>query len=183
MSLIKSLQQARERVLLRVVESPAAQIVREFTGNDLIDAKKTARSQHISSDSRIVLLLLPHSPELFLLQIGLTLCGKVPAVLPWPTTRVDGLKYQRNLLHQLNQLPANHLITLPRLAENLQSGVNFPISGCKLADSSRFETMFMDRFTAEPRHQAVTVDNCVLRRTVVLTGAHRIVQKCRHEAS
>jgi fatty-acyl-CoA synthase len=156
MSLIKSLQQARERVLLRVVESPGAQIVREFTGNDLIDAEKTARSQHISSDSRIVLLLLPHSPELFLLQIGLTLCGKVPAVLPWPTTRVDGLKYQRNLLHQLNRLPADHLITLPRLAENLQSGVNFPISGCKLADSSRFETMFMDRFTAEPRQQPAT---------------------------
>ena len=117
MSLIKSLQQVGDRVLLRVVESPGAKSVREFTGNNLIDADKRARSQPISSDSRIVLLLLPHSPELFLFQIGLTLCGKVPAVLPWPTTRVDGLKYQRNLLHQLNQLPADHLITLPRLAE------------------------------------------------------------------
>ena len=120
--LIKSLQLARERVLLRVGESPGAQIIREFTGNDLIDAKNTARSQPISSDSQIVLLLLPHSPELFLLQIGLTLCGKVPAVLPWPTTRVDGLKYQRNLLHQLNQLPADHLITLPRALSRRRSG-------------------------------------------------------------
>src|SRR5262249_42062079 len=96
--------------------------------------------------------LLPHSPELFLLQIGLTLCGKVPAVLPWPTTRVDGQKYQRNLLHQLNQLPAHHLITLPRLAENLQPRIGFPVSGCQLANSSRFEPMFRERFTAETRH-------------------------------
>jgi acyl-CoA synthetase (AMP-forming)/AMP-acid ligase II len=103
------------------------------------------------------LLLLPHSPELFLLQVGLTLCGKVPAVLPWPTTRVDGLKYQRNLLHQLGQLPADHLITLPRLAENLQLGVNFPVTGCQLANGSWFETMFMERFTAEARHRPPAV--------------------------
>src|SRR3984893_10422695 len=156
MSLIKSLRQARERVLLRVVESPGAQIIREFTGNDLIDAKKITRSQPISSDSRIVRLLLPHSPELFLLQIGLTLCGKVPAVLPWPTTRVDGLKYQRNLLHQLNQLPADHLITLPSLAKNLQPGVSFPVSGCELANSDRFEIMFLERFTVEARPRPFT---------------------------
>jgi fatty-acyl-CoA synthase len=195
MSLLKSLQQAGDRVLLRVVESPGAQMVREFTGNNLVDAEKRARSQAISSDSRIVLLLLPHSPELFLLQIGLTLCGKVPAVLPWPTTRVDGLKYQRNLLHQLNQLPADHLITLPRLAENLQSGVNFPVSGCELADSSRFEVMFMDRFTAEPRHEPVTVTKQDLpedalflqfsggttgtQKCVVVTGAMLAEQVCR----
>ena len=131
-------------------------MIREFTGNDLIDAKKTTRSQPISSDSRIVLLLLPHSPELFLLQIGLTLCGKVPAVLPWPTTRVDGLKYQRNLLHQLNQLPADHLITLPRLAQNLQPGVEFPVSGCELANANQFETMFMERFVLEAIQPSVT---------------------------
>jgi fatty-acyl-CoA synthase len=170
-------------------------MVREFTGNNLVDAEKRARSQPISSDSRIVLLLLPHSPELFLLQIGLTLCGKVPAVLPWPTTRVDGLKYQRNLLHQLNQLSADHLITLPRLAENLQSGVNFPVSGCELADSSRFEVMFMDRFTAEPRHEPVTVTKQGLpedalflqfsggttgtQKCVVVTGAMLADQVCR----
>jgi fatty-acyl-CoA synthase len=195
MSLIKSLRQVGDRVLLRVVESPGAQIVREFTGNDLVDAKKTVRLQPISRDSRIVLLLLPHCPELFLFQIGLTLCGKVPAILPWPTTRVDGLKYQRNLLHQLNQLPADHLITLPRLAENLQPGVNFSISGCELAGSRRFETMFMERFTAEPRHQAATATEQDLpkdalflqfsggttgtQKCVVVTGAMLAEQMCR----
>ena len=157
--------------------------------------RKQPDSQSISSDSRIVLLLLPHSPELFLLQIGLTLYGKVPAVLPWPTTRVDGLKYQRNLLHQLNQLPADHLITLPRLAENLQPGVSFPVSGCELADSSRFEIMFMERFTAERRHQPVTVTKQDLpkdalflqfsggttgtQKSVVVTGAMLAEQVCR----
>ena len=129
MTLIESLRQAPDRVLLRVVDSPGAR-VHEFTGKHLLDSEKIARLEPISDDSRIVLLLLPHSPELFLLQIGLTLCGKVPAVLPWPTTRVDGQKYQRNLVHQLSQLPADHLITLPRLAMNLQPGVGFPVSGC-----------------------------------------------------
>jgi len=132
-------------------------VVHEFTGKHLLDSEKMARLQPISNDSRIVLLLLPHSPELFLLQVGLTLCGKVPAVLPWPTTRVDGLKYQRNLLHQLGQLPADHLITLPRLAENLQPNVDFPVTGCQLANSGWFETMFMERFTAEDRHRPFAV--------------------------
>src|SRR5262245_60790394 len=87
MTLNESLQQAADRVLLRVVDSPGARVVHEFTGKHLLESEAIARLQPISGDSRIILLLLPHSPELFLLQIGLTLCGKVPAVLPWPTTR------------------------------------------------------------------------------------------------
>jgi fatty-acyl-CoA synthase len=195
MILIESLRQAQDRVLLRVVESPGARVVHEFTGKHLLDSKKIARLQPISGDSRIVLLLLPHSPELFLLQIGLTLCGKVPAVLPWPTTRVDGLKYQRNLLHQLNQLPADHLITLPRLAHNLQPGVGFPVSGCELANSSRFETMFLERFPAESQPRPLTVSKGHLpedalflqfsggttgtQKCVVVTGAMLREQVCR----
>jgi fatty-acyl-CoA synthase len=196
MTLIESLRQAQDRVLLRVVDSPGARVIHEFTGKHLLDSEKIARLQPISGDSRIVLLLLPHSPELFLLQIGLTLCGKVPAVLPWPTTRVDGQKYQRNLLHQLNQLPADHLITLPRLAKNLQPGVGFPVSGCQLADSSRFESMFMERFTAEARHGPLTAaskrhlpeDALFLQfsggttgtqKCVVVTGAMLAEQVCR----
>src|SRR5262245_66291279 len=128
MTLIESLRQSADRVLLRVVDSPGARVVHEFTGQHLLDSEKIVRLQPISDDSRIVLLLLPHSPELFLLQVGLTLCGKVPAVLPWPTTRVDGLKYQRNLLQQLGHLRADHLITLPLLAEDLQPGVGFPVT-------------------------------------------------------
>ena len=181
MTLIESLQRFPDRVLLRVVNSPGAQAVHEFTGKHLLDSEKIARLQPISDNSRIVLLLLPHSPELFLLQIGLTLCGKVPAVLPWPTTRVDGLKYQRNLLHQLGQLPADHLITLPRLAENLQPGVSFPVSGCQLANSSRFETMFMERFNAEARPPPFTVSKQHLPEDALFlqfSGGTTGTQKC-----
>ena len=156
-------------------------MVHEFTGKHLLDSEKTARLQPISEDSQIVLLLLPHSPELFLLQIGLTLCGKVPAVLPWPTTRVDSLKYQRNLLHQLDQLPADHLITLPRLAKNLQSDVGFPVSGCQLANSSQFEAMFMERFTAEARHRPLTVSKRHLPEDALFlqfSGGTTGTQKC-----
>jgi fatty-acyl-CoA synthase len=156
MFLIESLRQAADRILLRVVDSPGARTVQEFTGRCLLDTEARARLQPISADSRVVLLLLPHSPDLFLLQIGLILCGKVPAVLPWPTTRVDGVKYQRNLLHQLNQLPADHLITLPSLARNLQPGVNFPVSGCELANGNQFEAMFMERFVPEAIQPSVT---------------------------
>ena len=89
MPLIELLRQASDRVLLRVVDSPGARVVHQFTGKDLLESQATARLQPIAKDSRIVLLLLPHCPELFLLQIGLTLSGKVPAILPWPTTQVD----------------------------------------------------------------------------------------------
>jgi fatty-acyl-CoA synthase len=195
MTLIESLRQAPDRVLLRVVDSPGARAVHEFTGRHLLESENRARLQPISGDSQIVLLLLPHCPELFLLQIGLTLCGKVPAVLPWPTTRVDSVKYQRNLLYQLNQLPADHLITLPRLATNLQPGVGFPVSGCELANSSRFEAMFMERFSPEARHQPFTVSKPHLpedalflqfsggttgtQKCVVVTGTMLSEQLCR----
>jgi fatty-acyl-CoA synthase len=151
MPLIESLRQAADRVLLRVVDSPGARVVHEFTGKDLLDSQATARLQPIAKDSRIVLLLLPHCPELFLLQIGLTLSGKVPAILPWPTTQVDRVKYQRNLLHQLHQLPAHHLITLPALAQHLQQFLDFSVSGFAIHNAVQFESRFRERFAAESR--------------------------------
>jgi acyl-CoA synthetase (AMP-forming)/AMP-acid ligase II len=157
MSLIESLQRVADRVILRVVESAGTRTVHEFTGRDLLNSAAIARRQPIAENSRVVLLLLPHSPELFLLQIGLVLCGKVPAVLPWPTTRVDGVKYQRNLLHQLNYLPADHLITLPDLARNLQPGLVFAVSGFELANGKQFGTMFMERFIPEVGQPSVAV--------------------------
>jgi acyl-CoA synthetase (AMP-forming)/AMP-acid ligase II len=157
MPLLQSLRRATNRVVLRVVDSPGAKVIHEFTGSCLLDAETKARLQPISGESRVVLLLLPHSSDLFLLQIGLVLCGKVPAVLPWPTTRVDGAKYQHNLVHQLNQLSADHLITLPRLAQNLRPGVQFSVSECELANGEQFETMFMEHFIPESRQPRLSV--------------------------
>jgi fatty-acyl-CoA synthase len=181
MSLIEALRQTADRVVLRVVEAPGAHVVHEFTGRALLDTETRAKLYPISDDSQVVLLLLPHSPDLFLLQIGLALSGKVPAVLPWPTTRVDGLKYQRNLLHQLEQLPADHLITLPRLAQNLQPGLDFPVSGCELANGKQFEAMFMERFVPESGHRSVTGTKPQLpenARFLQFSGGTTGTQKC-----
>src|SRR6516225_9694450 len=107
--IVDRLRRVDDRVCLRVVETPGARTVLEYSGREILESRHFARRQPIAQDARVVLLLLPHSPELFLLHIGLTLIGKTPAVLPWPTTRVDAAKYQRNLVQQLNQLPADHL--------------------------------------------------------------------------
>ena len=76
--------------------------------------------------------------------------GRIPAVLPWPTARVDPEKYQRNLVYQLSNLPADHLITLPRVAQNLAPALAYPVSGCSIAAGDRFEKGFSARFDAPP---------------------------------
>jgi acyl-CoA synthetase (AMP-forming)/AMP-acid ligase II len=144
-----SLQRNADRRLLRVVATPGAQTVHEFTGAELLESRQRVTDLGLAADVRVVLLLLPHSPELFLLQIGLVLSGKIPAVLPWPTTRVDGEKYQRNLLHQLASLPADQLITLPRLAENLKAALDFPVTAVTIAAQAQFEEMFSARVAAD----------------------------------
>jgi fatty-acyl-CoA synthase len=141
------LRRFAERSLLSVAESPGAHPMRAYSGKDLLDAADLAAGLGLPAESRVILLLLPHSPELFLLQIGLVLSGKIPAVLPWPTTRVDGEKYQRNLLHQLGNLPADHLITVPRLAENLRDLVSFSVSAFAVPNHASFDAMFGDGLT------------------------------------
>src|SRR5260370_41526724 len=145
----KLLGLSADRPILRIVASPGAAEVTEYTGTELITAANTlVADRRIAEDSKVVLLLLPHSPELFLLHLGLVLSGKVPAILPWPTTRVDAEKYQRNLLYQLSTLPANHLVTLPRLAENLRLGLPYSVSSCLIARAAQFERGFAERLDA-----------------------------------
>jgi len=132
-----------EKILLRVVVHPDFDQPKEFTGKALVArAEQLARSYGISKGRAVVLLLLPHSPELVLLQLGLVLKGHIPAVLAWPTSRVDAEKYQRNLVHQLSHLPADQLITLPRLAENLAGSVRCQVTGIHLENSATFESAF-----------------------------------------
>lgn len=139
-----------DRPILRIVASPGAAEVAEYTGTDLVAAANAlVADQVLAEDAKVVLLLFPHSPELFLLQLGLVLSGKVPAVLPWPTTRVDAEKYQRNLLHQLGSLPADHLITLPQLRKNLSPGLPYPVSDCSIARAAQFEKLFTEKFEAD----------------------------------
>lgn len=140
----------REKVLLRVLEAPDFERPREFTGAELVAcAEDLAGSLVLPNERSVVLLLLPHSPELFLLQLGLVLKGHIPAILAWPTTRVDPDKYQRNLVHQFSHLPADLLITLPRLAQNLATALPYPTGGMKLKNEAAFEKMFPAGAVAE----------------------------------
>jgi acyl-CoA synthetase (AMP-forming)/AMP-acid ligase II len=136
------ISRARE-VLLRIVVAPDFDEPHEFTGNAIVErAEQLASSFRLPKQRSVVLLLLPHSPELFLLQLGLVLRGQIPAILAWPTSRVDPEKYQRNLVHQLSELPADLLITLPRLAGNLTPSLPYGVAGLPLANDAAFEKVF-----------------------------------------
>ena len=100
----------------------------------------------------MVLLLLPHSVELFLLHLGLVLTGRVPAILAWPTSRVDPQKYQRNLWHQLRNLPAAELLTTPRLARNLAS-LPYAVAAIESAALQNLDRIF-EKLPAETAGEA-----------------------------
>jgi fatty-acyl-CoA synthase len=139
-----------QQVVLRVAVSPEFETPVEFTGKEILRRADELASFFATSRKRsVVLVLLPHCPELFLLQLGLVLAGHVPAVLAWPTTRVDAEKYQRNLLHQLSHLPAGLLITLPNLAENIGGGLPYPACGIELENGAQFAKLFPGRPVGE----------------------------------
>jgi fatty-acyl-CoA synthase len=139
----KKLEGGRERVLLRIGLAPDLANPVELTGGEILARSTELARQYAAAESDVVLLLLPHSVELFLLHIGLILEGKLPAVLAWPTSRIDPEKYQRNLLHQLRNLPASQLITLPLLAGNLQDGLPYPATGCPIAGADQHARNFI----------------------------------------
>ncbi|MGH6628975.1 MAG: hypothetical protein ACREB3_04510, partial [Burkholderiales bacterium] len=137
------LLQRDQTVLLRIAVSPHFDSPVEKTGRDIVREGEELAGRYGRPDHPgMELLLLPHSPELFLLHLGLVLQGRIPAILPWPTARIDAEKYQRNLLHQLRNLPAAQLITLPGLAENLGSGLPFPATACRIEGAERYEQLF-----------------------------------------
>jgi fatty-acyl-CoA synthase len=134
------LRQNHSRVLLRIVSGPGFTNPLELTGSDILErAEALAELYTKAAPSQTVLLLLPHSPELFLLHFGLILKGCLPGILAWPTSRIDPEKYQRNLGHQLRHLPAHELITLPRLAGNLAPSLPFAVTPCPIENAPYFE--------------------------------------------
>jgi len=127
------------RVVLRIVPCSGSEPL-ELTGLELLRRAEALAEAYTSAEpGEAVLLLLPHSPELFLLHFGLVLRGCLPGILAWPTSRIDPEKYQRNLAHQLCHLPARQLITLPQLAANLRPGLPFTVTGCEIENASSFE--------------------------------------------
>ena len=139
----QQLESASDRVLLRVFTSGRESDLKELTGAELCARSvELARCYCQTPPAGVVLLLLPHSIELFLLHLGLLLIGRLPAVLAWPTNRIDPEKYQRNILHQLRNLPAAQLLTLPRLARNLKPGMPFRVTECPINECERIESLF-----------------------------------------
>jgi hypothetical protein len=70
----------QEKVLLRVVVPPDFDRPLEFTGRAMLArAEELVSRCAVPKDRAVVLLLLPHSPELFLLQLGLVLKGHIAA--------------------------------------------------------------------------------------------------------
>ena len=144
------LMAAQEKLLLRVVMAPNFEQPHEFSGMGLVSrAEEMAESVVLPRARSVVLLLLPHSPELFLLQLGLVLKGHIPAILAWPTTRIEPEKYQRNLIHQLSHLPADSLLTLSQLAKNLAGSLPYAAAGVKLENEATFERLFPARAVSE----------------------------------
>ena len=137
------LESVSDRVLLRVLVSGRKDGLVEFTGAEILARSlEFAQCYCQALPSGVVLILLPHSPELFLLHLGLVLIGRLPAILAWPTNRIDPEKYQRNILHQLRSLPAAQLLTLPKLAQNLNPGMPFTVTECPINECERFESLF-----------------------------------------
>jgi len=134
------LQRHANDVLLHIVVSDDTSV--PLTGDDILRESQRLTDLSAAPAGGVVLLLLPHSVELFLMHIGLVLTGRVPAILPWPTSRVDPEKYQRNLLHQFRNLPAEELITIPKLAANLGSALSCRVVGCPMEGIGRWEDAF-----------------------------------------
>jgi len=139
------LERAPDRILLRVAISPTR--IAELNAREILEQSHAAAAKYAEDApaGSVVLLLLPHSLELFLLQIGLVLSGRIPAVLAWPTSRVDAHKYRRNLIHQLENLPAERLVTLPSLAEAMAGRLPYPAIPCKAEGAERWEKIFASK--------------------------------------
>jgi len=151
-----------DRILLRIVMGPEFDSPVELTGADILAGATALADQYAPGcTDGVVLLLLPHSPQLYLLHIGLILRGCIPGILSWPTSRVDPEKYKRNLVHQLRNLPARTLITLPRLAKSLSAALPYSTSGCATVNSETHEKSFPTgpiKDTLERRVEAVQND-------------------------
>jgi fatty-acyl-CoA synthase len=177
-TLRRHLEALADTVLWRIVIS--GEVV-ELTGQAILRQGVELAQRHTTApEAGVVLLLLPHSVELFLLHIGLILEGRIPAILAWPTSRVDAEKYQRNILHQLRSLPAAQLVTLPKLAANLGPGLPYPATPIAVANAANLEKSFLhfEIDAAAERKRTVArapVDAVFLQFSGGTTGAQKAV--------
>jgi fatty-acyl-CoA synthase len=179
----ETLRASQDKTLLQVVTGPKFDTPATFTGASLVSHGENLASRFPTRQRGVVLLLLPHGSELFLLQIGLVLNGQIPGILAWPTTRVDADKYQRNLVHQLGNLPADLLVTLPRLAENLAGALPYPVVGLAIDNAASFEKAFpvgevgekLEQHESKPTQPDAADDALFLQFSGGTTGAQKAI--------
>ena len=138
------LQNHADEVLLRILLSDGNLV--ELTGGAILREAERLAILSTVAVGRVVLLLLPHSVELFLMHIGLVLTGRIPAILPWATSRMDPEKYQGNLLHQFSNLPSEEIITTPTLSSYLGMKLPYRVVACGIESVEYSEVAF----SAEP---------------------------------
>jgi fatty-acyl-CoA synthase len=176
-------EQNADKVLLRILVSRNDAAPVELTGMELLQrSREMAKLAVATPEQGVVLLLLPHSVELFLLHIGLILEGRLPAILAWPTTRVDPRKYHQNLIHQLRHLPAAELITVPALAKSLDPGLPYHVSACPVPGQEAQDPRFAvelegETITKKPYHPSAHTppDSLFLQFSGGTTGAQKCV--------
>lgn len=180
----KHLSANGSRILLRIVTGPSFDEPVELTGKEILDRSEALVEECVPDrNGGVVLLLLPHSPELFLLHLGLILKGCTPGILAWPTSRIDLEKYQRNLVYQLGNLPARALITLPRLAENLSAALPYVTSACVAANAATHEKLFptgpvtdtLEQCRNTGKETQAPADSLFLQFTGGTTGAQKAI--------
>ena len=172
-----------KKVALKVVVEPDFENPAEFNGASLLSEAENLASRFRTPERAVVLVLLPHSVELFLLQLGLVLTGRVPGVLAWPTSRVDPEKYQRNLVHQLGNLPVDLLVTLPRLSENLAPVLPYPVAGLAIEKGSSSDEIFLadgvsdrlEKYDMRPGESGASDDALFLQFSGGTTGAQKAI--------
>lgn len=172
-----------KKAVLQVVVGPDFHNPAEFNGASLLSEAENLASRFRTPERGVVLLLLPHSAELFLLQLGLVLTGRIPGVLAWPTSRVDPEKYQRNLVHQLGNLPVGLLVTLPRLAGNLERALPYPVAGLAIENGSSFDEIFptaevserLEKYHMSPGESHPSDDALFLQFSGGTTGAQKAI--------
>ena len=96
----------QDKILLRVVMSPDFERPWEFTGRAILErAEELVSGCVVPKDRAVVLLLLPHSPELFLLQVGLVLK---------PYSRNPGMANKAHRSREVSAEPASPAKSLAR---------------------------------------------------------------------
>lgn len=102
-----------DRIALRLRVGPTSDH-RDLTFKELRAQVQASASALLASGCKPgdrIALLMPHSERLITLFFGALYAGFVPAILAWPTAKMDAEKYRRNVTGVVEGLSADWLVT------------------------------------------------------------------------